>query len=203
MALLGWILLLEACVSSSDFELGNRSARAGDWDAAVAWYRKAQEQEPDDEEIRAALLLAALEASRVHVRLARERLERNDLEGAASELQIALELDPTNRYVRDELEEIRDSLSEPPSPAVFPRESFPSALVHLSFPEPTSLRTILEELGDLAGVNVLFDESFRDRQVTIALEGVTFEQALELVLQTHGLFYKVVDSKTLRFAPHW
>lgn len=210
VSLLGIVLLLEACASPSLFELGNRSARAGDWDAAVASYRQVQAREPENIEVRAALLRASLEASRAHLRLARKRRDASDLAGAASEFEIALEYDPTNRYAWDELEEIRASLSGTsavyapvrherifgPEPALDPASS---ALIDLKFAEPTSLRKMLETLGQLAGVHILFDESFRDREVTVDLHGVTFEEALDLILTTHGLYYKVVDSKTLGF----
>lgn len=212
LRLLTVVGLLDACASGSSFELGKRSARAGDWDEAVSLYRKAQEQEPENIEVRAALLRATLEASRVHLQLAREKRDEGDLAGAASELAIAVDYDPTNRYARDELEEIRDHLAEAKAEVptlehepLFGREPVlepgSSAPIHLKFAEATSLRTILQALGRLAGVNVLFDESFRDRQVTVDLDGVTFEQALELLLETHGLYYKVVDSSTLRLAP--
>jgi general secretion pathway protein D len=206
------VLVLEACASASSFELGKRSARAGNWDRAVSLYRKAQEEEPDNIEVRAALLRATLEASRVHLRFAREKRDEGDLSGAATELAIAVDYDPTNRYAREELEEIRGRLAEGEArvPTVeherlFGREPViepgSSAPIHLKFAEETSLRTILEALARLAGVNILFDESFRDRQVTVDLDGVTFEQALELLLETNGLYYKVVDSTTLRLAP--
>jgi hypothetical protein len=40
--------------------------------------------------------------------------------------------------------------------------------------------------------------SDRDREITVDLRGVTFEEVLDLLLETHGLFYKVVNSTTVR-----
>jgi tetratricopeptide (TPR) repeat protein len=192
-------LLFGSCASRSTVELGHRSARAGDWDAAVALYRKAVEKDPEDIEARASLLRALLEASRTHLALGRERREAADLPGAVGELELALEYDPTNRYAREELEGMRASLpAGPREPAPLRLDPVPDTLIDLRISEPTSLREIVEQLARMRGVNVLFDETYRDREITVDLRGVSFEQALDLVLQTHGLFYKVVDSRTVR-----
>ncbi|HEY7817621.1 MAG TPA: FecR domain-containing protein [Vicinamibacteria bacterium] len=193
------ILLLGSCASRSPVELGHRSARAGNWDEAVAFYRKALETEPEDLEARSSLLRASLEASRIHLRKARERRDVSNLTGAATELEIALQYDPTNRYAREELEEIRAAIEAGP-PEAAPRrlQPEPDSLIDLRISEPTSLREVVEQLARMRGVNVIFDEAYRDREITAELRGVTFEQALDLLLQTHGLFYKVVDSGTVR-----
>ncbi|HJS74846.1 MAG TPA: STN domain-containing protein [Vicinamibacteria bacterium] len=193
------ILLAGSCASRSPLELGHRSAREGNWDAAVDFYRKALEAEPEDLEARSSLLRASLEASRIHLRRARDRREVSDLSGAATELEIALQYDPTNRYAREELEEIRAAIEAGPPEAARPRlQPEPDTLIDLRISEPTGLREIVEQLARMRGVNVIFDEAYRDREIVVELRGVTFEQALDLLLHTHGLFYKVVDSKTVR-----
>jgi tetratricopeptide (TPR) repeat protein len=192
-------LLLGACAPRSSLELGHRSAREGNWDAAVAFYRKALDVKPDDIEARASLLRASLEASRGHLRRARDFQDASDLSGAAAELEIALQYDPTNRYAREELEEMRAAIEAGPPEAAPPRlQPVPDALIDLRISEPTSLREVVERLASMRGVNVIFDEAYRDREITVELRGVTFEQALDLLLQTHGLFYKVVGSRTIR-----
>jgi tetratricopeptide (TPR) repeat protein len=192
-------VLLGACAPRSPVALGHQRARAGNWDEAVVFYRKALEAEPDDIEARTSLLRALLEASRAHLDRARERERADDLSGAAAELEIALQYDPTNRYAREELEEIRAAIESGPAPAVPRLQPEPDALIDLRISEPTSLREILERIARMRGINVLFDEAYRDREITVELRGVTFEQALDLLLRTHGLFYKVVDSRTVRF----
>jgi hypothetical protein len=50
----------------------------------------------------------------------------------------------------------------------------------------------------MAGISVQFDQQyFRDEKVTVRLEGVTFEQALQQVLSANGAFYKVLNPSTI------
>jgi general secretion pathway protein D len=207
----GWVMALAACsVSRSAFEAGRKSALARDWDQAVAFYEAAEEEDPENVEYRIALFTARLSASRAHRNRAREHEEASDLEGAAAELERALRFDPTNRYVEDWLADVRHRLGTGPPPETAPRERpFPvepllpasDAPIDLSFTEETSLRTVLETLAQLGGVNILFDESYRDRSVSVKLKAVTFQEALELLLETNRLFYKVIDSSTVQVAP--
>ncbi|HXV62496.1 MAG TPA: STN domain-containing protein [Vicinamibacteria bacterium] len=204
-SILGLATILAACSASrTAYENGNRAARLEDWDRAVAFYQEALEEFPENLETRIALMRATIEASHSHLREARRLRETGEELAASRELSQALLYDPTNRFAREELEELRrrlerESGSRPPviRERIFGPEPlldpFSSAPIQLKFAEETSLRTILEALGKLAGVNVLFDESFRDRNVTVDLQGVTFEQALELLLSTNGLFYKRID----------
>lgn len=196
------LVALAACGGSrSELQLGKRSGVAGDWDRAVAHYENALRENPGNLEARMSLQRARYEASLVHLSRARKHQAASELEDAASEIEIALELDPTHDYARGELLEIRRRLVEKREapPRVVRERLF--APIDLHFPERTSLREVLEALAKLAGVNILFDESYRDREVSVDLKGATFEQALELLLTTNGLFYKVVSSETLRVVP--
>jgi hypothetical protein len=196
--LLAACLGLAACGGSrATFEAGERSAKAGDWDRAVVFYEEAAREDPESVEFRIALQRARLEASRFHLSRARERKEASDFAGAAAELELALSYHPGNEYAREELDEMRSSRED--AGAVGPPLA-EDATLDLKFAEGTSLEVVLRALGKLAGVNVLFDETYRDRSVTVDLRGVTFEQALELLLSTNGLYYKRVDSSTVRVA---
>jgi general secretion pathway protein D len=185
------IALASCGASRGAYEAGQRSAKAGDWDQAVAFYEKAAREDPESVELRIALRRARLEASRLHLTRARNLKEAGDSAGASAELELALRYDPGNEYARDEL---RASRKEPEPPIAA------ETRIRLKFAEETSLEVVLRALGKLAGVNVLFDETFRDRSVTVDLDDVTFEQALELLLTTNGLFYKRMDSSTVRIA---
>ncbi len=204
------LLAVSACQSSSSgaFERGRNAARTGEWDAAVRYYERALAAEPENVEYRIAFERALLEASRVHLENARNYAAADDIEAAIERFEIALDYDPTNRYARDELEELlerRDRRTpEKPTARVSPfAEGAPvldpssPAPIHVKFPEGSSLRTVLESLAELAGVNILFDESFRDKRVAVDLEGVTYREALDILMQTNGLFYKPAGSTSV------
>ena len=214
--LLGLSVLLAACHASKSVEQAQRAARAGAWDEAVLYYERARDEHPDNIEYQMALDRALLMASRAHLSQARKYLERDEIDEAASELERALGYDPTNRYAHDELAEIGRRQDASPSGNVSTDRATDrstiwgadrvldpdsSKSIRLHFPEETSLRTVLEALAKLAGVSILFDESFRDKEVAVELDGVSFREALDILMQTNGLFYKAVGSSSVMVTP--
>ncbi len=210
------LLAVTACQSSSSgaFERGRDAARTGEWDAAAQYYQRALAEEPENVEYRIAFERALLEASRVHLENARAYAAADDpdadIDAAIVGFEIALDYDPTNRYARDELEELlerRDRLAHAQRKPTARSSPFrqgepildPSSpeRLHVKFPEGSSLRTVLESLAELAGVNILFDESFRDKRVAVDLEGVSYREVLDILMQTNGLFYKPVGSSNV------
>ncbi len=197
--------------STSAFDRGRDAARSQDWDTAVRYYERALTDEPDNVENRIALARARLAASRSHLAEARTRADAADVEAAIEELEIALRYDPTNRYARDELEELREQARQEEARGPTMRvsrftpfvddepvvEAGASEPLHIVFPEGSSLRTVLGSLAELAGVSILFDETFQDKQVAVDLDGVTYRDALDILMETNGLFYKVLNSSTM------
>lgn len=203
-------LAMAACQSSSSgaFERARNAGRAGDWDTAVHYYERATSEAPDNLEYRMALDRARLEAARAHLVEARRLVATDDVDAAVAEFELALAYDPTNRYARDELEALRVDTHRrltrrsaervnpfgQGEPVLDPSSSEP---LHIQFPENSSLRTVLQSLAKLAGVNILFDESFRDKRVSVDLEGVSYREALDILMLTNGLFYKTLHSSTV------
>jgi general secretion pathway protein D len=61
-----------------------------------------------------------------------------------------------------------------------------------------NVRDVLNFIGESTGINVIFDRDFpTDRTVTIDLEGVTLEQALQHIMVTNQMFYKVLNERTI------
>ena len=61
----------------------------------------------------------------------------------------------------------------------------------------TSLRDILNFIGNSTGINVTFDRDFQDRSITVKLEDVSLEQALQQIMIANQLFYKVLNERTI------
>ena len=76
-----------------------------------------------------------------------------------------------------------------------PRRCFPRAPLDIRFTQ-ASLRDILTFISNATGINVIYDASFQDRLVTVQLTG-TLEQALNTLLSSNGLFYTVLDERTI------
>jgi Flp pilus assembly secretin CpaC len=204
---------LAACATSRAFMRGERAARAGDWDAAVEYYRQAMQDDPDRAEYKIAYERATLAASTLHTDRARKAEAEGRLEEALREYRRASELDSTNRQVAAKTAEIERLLLERIE-AARPRPQIDRLREEAQrvSPEPilspttplgpvnfnnASVREILQFIGQATGINVLFDRDFVDRSTSINVEGVTLEQALQQLMLTNQLFYKVLNERTI------
>jgi general secretion pathway protein D len=212
-ALLLSLALLTGCAAGRAFRRGEDRARVGDWDTAVTYYRQATLANPDRAEYRIALERAMLNASRAHFDTARQLEAKDQLDAALTEYRRTVEFDPGNRQAADrvvQLEKIiRDRIeaSRPKPPIVALREqarlagSAPllnpasRAPIDISFKQ-ASLRDVLTFLSNATGINIIYDASFQDRPVSVQLSG-SIEQALNTLLSSNGLFYSVLDERTI------
>ena len=102
-------VMVSACGTNRSYRRGEVAARAGDWDAAVQYYRRAVQEDPDRPEHKIALERAQETASIAHTNRAKELETKGDLEGAIAEYRRAVEFHPANRqaaHSRSELERI-------------------------------------------------------------------------------------------------
>jgi general secretion pathway protein D len=207
-------IALAACAVSRSFARGEVAARAGDWDAAVEYYRQAVQDDPDRAEYKIALERATFAASALHADRARRAEAEGRLDEALREYRRASELDATNRQVAaktSELEQIiRDRIEATrPRPQIErlreeARKVTPEPLLSPTTPlgpvqfVNANVRDVLNFIGESTGINVIFDRDFpTDRTVTIDLEGVTLEQALQHIMVTNQMFYKVLNERTI------
>ena len=216
LVLVGVTLLTMACASAG--RQAERSARAGDWDAAVAYYQRALQDHPDRPEYRISLERAMINASRGHVTAGRAFEEQQDLSAALREYRAAAEFDPSNsevaaraaaleRTIRDRVEASRLPPAIEAMRAQARRETAPPLLnpasrdpLVLDFRE-TSLQDLIDFIGDASGINVSYDEQFQDREVTIRIDGLTLEETLNHVLSINQHFYKVLNARAIIVVP--
>src|SRR3954469_11002193 len=215
---LGLLLVVAAlavgCAAGQAFKQGEVATKNGDLDGAVAAYRKAVQEAPDNAEYKIALQRAMLAASRAHLDRAKEYEGQDQLEAALGEYKQASEYDPTNRLIsvkvadldktiRDRVEAARPkpqiqqlrerarAASTPP-----PLLNFTTPLRRVSF-NNTSLRDILNFIASSTGINITFDRQYTDRAFTVQLDGVTLEQALNQILSVNQLSYKVLGEQSI------
>ena len=216
LALMGVTLWTGACASAG--REAERRARAGDWDAAVEYYQRALQDDPDRAEHRIALERAMINASRGHIYAGRAFEEQQELSAALREYRAAAEFDPSNsevvaraatleRTIRERVEAARpppaieamraQARRETAQPLLDPASR--EALV-LDFRE-TSLQDLVDFIGDATGINVSYDEQFQDREVTIRIDGLTLEETLDHVLSINQHFYKVLNPRAIIVVP--
>ncbi len=212
-------LASSGCAANWAYRQGQGEAKKGNWDLAVARLTKALQRDPGNIGYKIALENARIQASRYHQEQGRKALLAENLEKAADELKMASDYDPGNKAAADALADVQDRLrkqqdekqrlsdfesmksrvqaARPGIPVLSPRSTAP---IRLHFPD-TSLQKVLETLGKLAGVNVLFDFDYRDKRGDVDLSGLTFQEALDRLTFTNRLFYKVLDQNTIIIVP--
>jgi type II secretory pathway component GspD/PulD (secretin) len=208
--------MLVACAASRAFMRGERAARAGDWDAAVEYFRTAVQQDPDRADYKIALERATFAAATAHGDRGRKAEEEGRIDDALREYRRATELDPSNRQYaakaadleriirerieaarpRPEIERLRQEARKlAPEPILNPQQP----LGPVRFNNAT-IRDILTFMGEQTGINVTFDRdagAVVDRPISVNLEGVTLEQALQQIMLSNQLFYKVLNERTI------
>jgi len=207
-------VLMAGCGGGSAYKKGYTAAQNGDWDDAVEQYRIAVQEHPNQPEYKIALERAMITASQQHLDAARLAEARMQWEEALREYRRASELDPPNRMlagkasdiehkIRDEVEASARSRSTMEQMRETARRAGPPPLFNLNTVLPairlsdTSLRTILNAIAQAAGINIQYDTSFNDRPFSVNLENVTLQDALNQVLLANGLFFKVLNQRTI------
>jgi general secretion pathway protein D len=212
-------VLASGCAARSAYRRGQSEAKSGNWDMAVAKFTVALQQDPENIGYKIALENAKVQASRFHYGEARKHLAADELDRAVDELDIATKYDAGNKSAADDLAIVQDKIrkredqkrrladfermkehapTKVPVPTLSARSPVP---ITLRFGSGTKLQKILDTLGKLAGVNILYDESFRDKDTEVNLTGVTFEEALDQITFVNRLFYKVLNQNTLMIVP--
>jgi general secretion pathway protein D len=226
-------LALGSCASFNAYEKGRTAEKTKEWDEAVSQYQKALDVDPENLRYKIFLTRAKLEASRVHfekgktLRAAALNATGNDqlrlAQLAATELELAARLDPSNQFAAveygksvDQIQSINARLNPTPAtideikrrvknnvtkaqpPQLNPASDQP---ISLNFPHDTPVKEIYRALGNAYGINILFDQAVKDDRISIELKDVTAQQALERVMQAASNFYKVLDEHTIIVVP--
>jgi general secretion pathway protein D len=209
-------VLVAGCASGRAFRKGREAARAGDWDTAVKYYTDALHSSPENPQYKIELERAMQNAAREHISRARDLEQKDQLDAALLEYKKAVEMDATNRLAAVRAAELERMIRErieksrpPPAIERLRQQARTQAVIlnpadrtplKLSF-NNSSLRDILNYIGSLTGINIQYDQAYRDLPYTVTLEGVPLEEALQQILSVNGYFYKVLNPSTIVIAP--
>jgi type II secretory pathway component GspD/PulD (secretin) len=214
--LLAATIAVAGCAAGKAFRQGDAAVHSGDLDQAVVYYRKAAQAAPDNANYKIALQRTLLAASRAHLDKARDFESKDQLEAAVGEYRLANEYDPSNRLAANKVTALERTVRERadaarPKPAIQAmrdrvRAAEP-ALINLTTPLPkiqfrdTSLRTILDTIANVAGINISYERTFQDRPTSVSLDGATLEQALNQIMLMNELSYKVISDRSIFVFP--
>jgi general secretion pathway protein D len=183
---------------------------------AIENYIKAATRSPNEARFRLMLIEATIEASNYYYRQALQHIKEKKNELARLELDKALEYNPANSLAKTEkkqllkamaldekqaektrIEELKDKTSiEKTTPTDEKEEK-----LSLKFDKEIELDKIFKALGKTSDINIMFDPNFKNSKLAIALEEITFSQALDRICLMKELFYKVLDEKTILIIP--
>ena len=212
------LLLSSACATQQAAHQGENAVKRQNWDGAVYYYLEALSREPDNIRYRMALVKARQRAAQEHFKRGMALKSVGRLMSAKNELQMAVQLDPTHQFAAQQLKKVVQDLEilarpngkktieemkrqaremKVKPPILNPKSTEP---ITLSFPEPKPVREIYRAMGKAYGFNVLFDPKLKKNKLSIELKDVSAKQALEIVMQAAGQFYKVLDDHTIIIA---
>jgi general secretion pathway protein D len=202
------------------FNKGRNAEARQDYIAAYEAYAAAYEQKPTELKYRVAAQRMKLPASATHVRKGQDLRDQGKLQEALAEFEAAVKSDSSNF---EAMQEYRRTLAmiqgkpeaqappsgEAPPPSALKKRideaAGPVDLAPVS-PQPITLeisndsRVVYETLGKLAGINVLFDPDYTSRRITLKLNGVSLQEALDIVAFHSNTFWRPITPNTIYVA---
>ena len=215
------VLVMAATVLSAEsakslYNKGKDAEARQNYEQAYDYYKAAFNLKPKDLSYRASYERLRFLAGASHVHRGQLLREAGKLQEALAEFQKAAEIDSSSFIATQELKRTQQMINAA-SGAPAPRAAAP---VHSELEErvqeargpvelaaisnvPITLKltedtkVIYETVGKLAGINVLFDPDYTSRRIKIELNGVTLEEALEIIALESKTFWRPVTPNTI------
>jgi len=190
---------------SADYKQGTKAEMNQRYEEAVQYYQKAAMNNPKEPVYRLALVRVRVAASLYFLQAARTLVAQNKRMEAEVNYKKALFFDPQNFAAAEELK----ALTAPPAKPKKPAEGVEGPVqlkgtgepLNLSFRNDVSLRSIFQTLGRVAGINFLYDDTFRDTNLAIDLTGKDLQQAVNFLCVASKNFSRVIDERTVIIVP--
>src|SRR6266705_600313 len=209
------ISLSAAASANSLFKKGKDAEARQNYEQAYEYYKQAYDLKPKDLAYRAAYERLRFYAGASHVKRGQLLRDSGKLDEALAEFQKAVEVDPSSPIAQQEIRRTQQMIDAAKAPGPKAATPAPSGLeqrvqeaqgpvelatisnipITLKLTEDT--KVIYETVGKLAGINVLFDPDYTSRRVKIELNGVTLEQALQIIALESKTFWRPVTPNTI------
>src|SRR5438067_6175670 len=209
------ISLSAAASANSLFKKGKDAEARQNYEQAYEYYKQAYDLKPKDLAYRAAYERLRFYAGASHVKRGQLLRDSGKLDEALAEFQKAVEVDPSSPIAQQEIRRTQQMIDAAKAPGPKAAAPAPSGLqqrvqeaqgpvelaaisnipITLKLTEDT--KVIYETVGKLAGINVLFDPDYTWLRVKIELNGVTLQEALEIIALESKTFWRPVTPNTI------
>jgi len=196
------------------YEKGVDAEARQNYEQAYDYYKEAYALKPKDLKYRASYERTKFLSAASHVHRGQVLRDAGKLEEALAEFQKAIEIDASSFIAQQEFRRTQQMIKEAANPqpeassgdtalrrrlesAQGPVELAPISNVPLTLKMTEDTKVIYETIGKLSGINVLFDPEYTSRRVKIELNGVTLEDALEVVSFETKTFWRPVTPNTI------
>ena len=185
------------------------------YEDAYNFFKQAYDLKPKELRYRSAFERTRFEAAAEIVHNGQSLREEGRLDAAVAEFQKALSIDPSLDIAKQELNRtlkmINDQRNQQPQAAgppstlerrvneaagpveLAPISNAPVTLKMLATKSDVVYRTV----GQLAGINVLFDPDYTPRPINVDLNGVSLEDALQITALESRTFWRPVTPNTI------
>jgi general secretion pathway protein D len=163
---------------------------------AIEAFKRALSLEPSNQEHQSALAQALrYKEAQDRLTVGQKMLKGGRLDDAAEAFERALELDPDLKAAQDGLVQLAEKQKSVALPLTGSRQP-----ITLKF-QNARTKEVFEVLARAGGINILFDKDMKDDPITIFVKDATFEDALNLILTTQGLFMRRLAYDTIIVVP--
>jgi general secretion pathway protein D len=218
LALLAAVVLLTGCPKGGqNYSAGEKAESLKDYDSALNYYNKALQTSPNNTEYKLKAARARFEAGQWHVDQGRRLRDQSNLELAMAEFRKAMLIDPSSAVAAQEAQATMEMISvkqgttenkeQRASPAddlnlmAGPPSVQPLSRAPINMKATNDSKAVFDAVGKLAGLTVIFDVDFTSRRISVELNNVTLEQALNIVSLQSKAFWRPVTSNIIFVVP--
>jgi len=202
--------------AKSLYNKGKDAEARQNYEQAYDYYKQAYELKPKDIQYRASYERTRFLAGASHVHRGQLLRDAGKVDEAMAEFRKAAEIDSASFIAQQELrrtQKMIDAANAAPSPqaavppsvglqkrldeAQGPVDLAPISNVPITLKLTEDTKVIYDTVGKLAGINVLFDPDYTSRRIRIELNGVTLEEALQIIALESKTFWRPVTPNTI------
>jgi general secretion pathway protein D len=200
--------------AKTEYEKGQDAEARQNFEGAYEFYKQAYDLKPRDLRYRTSFERMRSKAAQSIVHRGVLLREQGKVQEALAEFQKAAQIDPSLFSAQQELRHTQQMLNDavnPPPQAAGPPTSLqrkireaggpvelaPISVVPITVKLTEDSKVIYQTIGQLAGINVLFDPDYTSRRIRVELNGVTLEEALQITALESKTFWRPVTSNTI------